>query len=531
MAISDRTISKIKELTISEVLAAESISLKKIGREFVTHCCWHSDKNPSLTISDDKGFLFCHVCREGGDVIAFFMKKYGLSFRDACERIASSHNIQVEYKEEDVEAIRKKKEEQEAAFEKADMMHHRFRKSLQESNFPVDYLKSRNIKGDTSKFFELGYDKRENRLVVPIKNKNGRIVGFSGRSLGNEMPKYKNTANNSIFIKSELVFNESGASEHIREKDQCIFVEGHFDAISMWQYGFKNTVALQGTASPSENVLARLQRKTKQFVLCMDADAGGVKAISLFLNAVQQKALRGEIDIKIATLTFGKDPDEAIKNGVDMNEIISSAVPWLDWILDQWLESLDFSNQSKVQEIEKKIKSLIGQLSSTALRTHYFDKCAIRLAQNKQSVAAQILKNFISSSHIASKANVWKRPDWGWTRYQVEKRLLRLYIHQTDLRDLLRPIMSFLLVPEMVWLWQRITELEEYTEMGCSVDSLMSVLCVSEANYMKKLRPIMVPTISLKSTMPVLLHIEDIMYADALGDGHTMLNLQKDDLN
>lgn len=521
MAISDSTLAKIKALTISDVLEAESIPLKRIGREYVTQCCWHTDKNPSLTISDDKGFLFCHVCREGGDVIAYFKKKFGLSFRDACERIAANHNIQIDYVEEDLEAIKRKREEQKAAYDRVNSMHGNFRKNLRNSEAPILYLKKRNILPETSKFFELGYDAKENRLTLPIRDKAGSIVGFSGRSLGAEMPKYKNTSNNSIFVKSELVFNEFAASEHIREKDQCIFVEGHFDAISMWQYGLKNTVALQGTASPSENVISRLIRKTKQFVLCMDADAGGVKAISLFLNAVQQRALRGEVDIKIATLTEGKDPDEAIEKGADMDKIISSAVPWLDWILDQWLNSLDFSNQASVQEVEKRIKSLIGQLSSSALRTHYFDKCAIRLAQNKQNIAAQILKNFLSSSHSMPKGNAWKRPDRGWTRYQVEKRLLRLYIHQEELRELLRPTMSFLLVPEMVWLWQRITELEEHSVIGCSAESLMSVLCVSEVNYMKKLRPIMIPTISLKSTMPVLLHIEDIMYADALDGGHT----------
>ena len=521
MAISDSTLSKIKSLTISDVLEAESIPLKKVGREFVTQCCWHSDKNPSLTISDDKGFLFCHVCREGGDVIAYFQKKFGLSFRDACERIAGSHNIPIDYVEEDAEAIKRKKEEQKAAYARVESMQKSFRQGLHNNKAPISYLVGRNIQPETSKFFELGYDSKENRLTVPIKDKSGNIVGFSGRSLGSEMPKYKNTSNNSIFVKSELVFNEYAASEHIRDKDQCIFVEGHFDAISMWQYGLKNTVALQGTASPSENVISRLLRKTKQFVLCMDADAGGVKAISIFLNSVQQRALRGEVDIKIAILTDGKDPDEAIKNGADLEKIISLATPWLDWILDQWLDSLDFSNQAKVQEVEKRIKALIGQLSSAALRTHYFDKCAIRLAQNKQNVAAQILKDFLSSSHLIPKSKTWKRPDRGWTRYQVEKRLLRLYIHRDELRDLLRPIMGFLLVPEMVWLWQRIVELEEYSLMGCNVDSLMSILCVSEENYMKKLRPIMVPTISVKSTMPVLLHIEDIMYADALDDGHT----------
>ena len=135
---------------------------------------------------------------------------------------------------------------------------------------------------------------------MPISDHLGKHVGFTARTIKQDVkPKYKNTENNSIFVKNEIVFNEYRAAEAIRQKDECVFVEGHLDVVSLWQAGVKNVVALQGTASPSETVLKRLMRKTKRFVLCMDADQGGLKAISKFLDSVKGYTLAGELDVRI----------------------------------------------------------------------------------------------------------------------------------------------------------------------------------------------------------------------------------------
>jgi DNA primase len=515
LAISDESLEAIKELKISSVLENQGIRLKRVGREFVTQCCWHSDTNPSLTISDDKGFLFCHVCREGGDVIKFFMKKYGLSFRDACEKIAGQNNLYLNFKEEDPEKAAERKKLIANALSQTTRQQSLYRSSLKGSTVAIDFIKDRKILPETSRLFGLGFDRNQNRITIPIQNRHGDIVGFTARSIGEEKPKYKNTANNEIFTKSDLVFNEFNATESIRELDYCIFVEGHFDVISMRQAGFANCVAIQGTASPSDQVIERLSRKSNKFILCMDADAGGVKAVGLFLQSIQKKALRGDLDVKIAVLQGCKDPDEAIKLGLDMHNVISNASPWIDWILDQWLGSLDFSDQSKLQDVEKKIKALLSQISSAALRTHYFDKCAIALAQNRQNVAAQILKNFLSGTKLQSKSSVWHKPEKGWTRQEAEKKLLRLYIHHNDLRQLLRPMMEFLIVPDMIWLWNRILELESHYTIGFTKESLMAILAVAEPIYMQKLRPITVPTISISSSLSVVMHIEDVMFSQS----------------
>lgn len=515
MALSSETIDKIKSLNISSVLDQEGIYLKRVGREFVTHCIWHKDKNPSLTVSDEKGFVFCHACREGGDIIHFIQKKFGLNFRESCERIAGANNISVVYEDEDpIENARRKEEIQKAINIVADK-HSSYRKNLKQSNDCIEFLRTRGIKPETSRHFQLGYSIQENRLMIPIKDYRGVIVGFTGRALGDAKPKYKNTENNAIFNKSDIVFNEFDAIEAIRDSDECVFVEGHIDVISMWQAGIRNVVAIQGTGSPSMNILNRITRRTNRFVLCLDSDEAGEKAIGTFLNATKDLALQGKVDIRIASIPGFKDPDEAIANGVDMHLVVSDSTPWMDWILDQWLNKLDFNNSAQVQDAEKKIKEMISGFSSAALRAHYYDKAAIRLAQNKQSIAAQILKNFQSDTRPhPSQCRSWKRPDLGWTRFLVEKRLLRLYIHSPGMRNLLRPLTKRLVVPDMIWLWNRIEELEQNSSVDCTPSSVMAVLAVSEPRYMQKLRPIARPTIAIDESPMVLAHIEDVVMSD-----------------
>lgn len=512
VALSSETIDKIKSLSISSVLDKENVYLKKVGREFVTNCIWHKDKNPSLTVSDEKGFVFCHACREGGDIIHFIQKKFGLTFREACERIASSNNIQVIYEDEDPAEISRKREEIQRAAAFVAEKQSTYRANLKKSEKCIEFLKTRRILPETSRHFQLGYNCHEDRLMIPIKDYKGIIVGFTGRALGDEKPKYKNTENNIIFNKSDIVFNEFDAIEAIREANECIFVEGHIDVISMWQAGIKNVVAIQGTGSPSINIINRILRRTSRFILCLDSDDAGEKAIGTFLNSTKDLALQGKIDIRIANITNAKDPDEAICKGIDMHSVISDAMPWMDWILDQWLDRLDFSNSAQVQEAEKRIKEMISGFSSAALRAHYYDKAAIRLAQNKQHIAAQILKNFQSDTlPHPSQCRSWKRPDQGWTRSIVEKRLLRLYIHSPQMRDFLRPLTEMLIVPDMIWLWNRIKELEENSSFDCTPASVMALLAVSEPRYMQKLRPIAKPTIEVDESPMVLAHIEDIM--------------------
>lgn len=520
MAVSSDTINRIKSLPVSAVLEAEGVFLRRVGREYVTHCLWHKDKNPSLTISDDKGFVFCHVCQEHNDVIGFIQKKYGIGFRDACERIAERQNINCVFVDESSEEFEKRKLASEALLEKVAEQQNTFRANLSKNLKAIDFIRDRGIAPEVSREFQLGYDSKENRLTIPIHAHNGKLIGFTARALNKDIkPKYKNTENNLIFNKSEIVFNEYRASSFIRELDECIFVEGHIDVISLWQHGFKNAVALQGTASPSDAIIKRLLNKTKRFVLCLDADAGGEKAIGAFLNSVQSLTLGGHLDIRIASLPEGSDPDSFLKDGGDLASIINNSPSWMDWILDSWLNGLDFSDKLKIQQVEKQVKDLFSRINSPALRAHYYDKASIVLAQNKQAVAAEIAKSLHEYKAPAESSTGWQRPNFVFTRKMVEKRLLRLYVHQPSYRFVLGCLMDRLYSPAMLWLWNRIVELEQFCEPEALRDNVAAILCVADLNHVNDLRAIINPTITMDDNEMSIAHIETVMLKDVFDEG------------
>ena len=521
MAVSQDTISKIKAMPVSSILTACGVELKRVGREFVTQCLWHNDKNPSLTISDDKGFVFCHVCQEHNDAIGYVQKKYGITFRDACERIASNHNFTCQFTDENSEQYQQKKLELLKLREVVESQQERFRSSLKDYPEAINFIQSRRIEPSVSREFTLGYDASQRRLTIPIHNHLGQLVGFTARAITDDIkPKYKNSENNPIFNKSDLVFNEYKASEFIRENDECVFVEGHLDVVSLWQHGVKHAVALQGTASPSESVLRRLLSKTRKFVLCMDADAGGRSAVAKFLDSVQGLTLKGELDVKIATLPDGYDPDSFVQEGNDINSLILNAPSWLDWILDNWLNELDFNDKLKIQNVESQIKSLFSRISSPALRAHYYDKASVRLAQNKQSVAAEIAKGFHDSVQVPEVISGWIKPSAADTRRMVEKRLLRIYLHIPSYRFVLEPLAENLVFPETIWLWKRIQELQEICSEDLLLNSLKAVVSVSEPAYISKVRSILTPSFSVENDELSIMHIEDILMEDQKNKGN-----------
>lgn len=515
MAVSDETIQKLKALPISSVLQSDGATLKRVGREYVTHCLWHDDLNPSLTVSDDKGFVFCHVCQHHDDGIGYIKQKYGLTFAEACEKIAANNNIVVQHTNTNPEEVAKHKAARQKAYDQVSNAQIRYRNELNESEEAIGFMVSRGIKPETSREFGLGYDRKQKRITIPISDYLGKYVGFTARTLLRDVkPKYKNTENNLVFNKNEIVFNEYKASEHIRAKDECVFVEGHLDVVSLWQAGVKNVVALQGTATPSDRVLSRLMRKTKRFVLCMDADAGGVKAIGRFLNSVKELTLKGELEVRVAVLPDGIDPDEFIGDGGDIAKVISNSVSWLDWILDEWFVSLDFSDELKIQEVEKQIKELFSQIASPALRNHYFDKASIRLAQNKQHLASEINKAFREYQTEVVHLKTWSRPDFQYTRKLVEKRLMRLYIHKPEFRSILSPLMERLHYPQMKWLWRRLQEIQQFLGDAFDPQAVLAILNVAEPIYMQTLRPIVSPSISIADDEMSVAHIEEIMTID-----------------
>ena len=225
--ISQRTIDKVKEAA-SILDAMEGVELKRMGREFVTKCPWHDDRKPSLSISPQKNFAYCHVCQHGVDALGWLQDR-GLTFQEAVEKIAAKHGIEIEHEnDENSEKFKEEQKQRHALYCKREEQEKIFAKSLFANRDACVYLKGRGIKKVTAEAWGLGFV--GDRLMVPLRDVQGRTVAFTGRALAGQMPKYKNSPNDLLFDKS----NSSSAWTRQRRRSARpgrAITEGQFDVI------------------------------------------------------------------------------------------------------------------------------------------------------------------------------------------------------------------------------------------------------------------------------------------------------------
>lgn len=517
MGLSDSTVAGVRAVPITEILSAEEIPFKRIGREAVTLCPWHADTHPSLTVNDDKNICFCFACGGGSDGIAYVQQKFGLSFSDAVIRIAEKHDIAVAYDNITPEQAARIAKTRQAALLRVVNAHKRYRAQLKEDGGEIarDWILERGLLPATSKEFELGWSKEGwlgGRIVVPIHDHRGNLVGFTGRALTAEAAeegKYKNSANSDIFDKDAIIFNEHRAGVEARRAGYLMFVEGHFDVISLWQHGIRNVVATQGTAGPTIHTIKRLMRHTRRFVLCYDGDQGGMKAVEQFVAIAGRLACDGEITLSVVQLPAGKDPEDCIKAGIDLHSMIEEAPQWLDWQLDVWLASIDRSDTHRFSQIEKAVRSLVESIASPALRQYYVDK-ASKLLSSDVKAATKLAKSWVKDLPRTRLHSTWSKPTPAWTRSQVERRALRAYIHFRQHRADIRPVLDCLENPSSTWLWGRLKEIEALNPAFGPYE-VMAVLAVSEPHYLRLLRPLAVPTIKLEWSEAILQHAERVL--------------------
>jgi len=519
MAIQASTLSAIKSASLSTVIQALGGDLKKTGREFVTKCLWHDDTNPSLTVSDRKGFCFCHVCREGGDAIEYTKKAKGVGFREATEIVCEILKIRFELDDANNEEYHQQKKIKAKAIADLRKEQAQYVDNIKTENaFTLawkghcfeDFFKDRNISDEAKEEFGMGYAADgffSERITIPIHDHLDKLIGFTGRATkAYQVAKYKNSKDSAIFQKKLVLFNENRAYKHALEAGSIIFVEGHLDVIAMWQIGIKNVVAAQGTGTPEPYVFKRLAKNIKNFILCFDADSGGKSAINKYLQALNDLIQNGEINVNIAILPEGKDPDDVINSGLDLYSFIANATPWLDYVIDTWTSELDFSDSVMMVEVEKRLRQVINEIRSNALRTHYIEKASRALSKSKKE-ADLLIKSWGANRVYVGRRSEWEPRSSFEVRKAVETRLLRIYIHKPASRDKLTPLLDKVTHPPFVWLVNRLKELEEHSSTDLTPYSVMAILAVSESHFVKQLRTLVKPKVLIDSSEPVLEHI------------------------
>ena len=393
--IKDEEINEIRSRANIVDIISSYLNVSQKGKNYVCLCPFHNDHSPSLIISPEKQIFNCFTCRTGGNVFTFVMKYENVSFLEAIKIVADKIGYNLNVKDLNVNVDSKNKED----FEIYDFASKYYTNNINTTDGikAREYLSKRGISDAIIKEFKLGlalnekdtfykiaskkgwsidtldklglinkvnaniYDTFINRIVIPIENLKGEVVGFTGRIFNGEdnTAKYLNTKETEIFKKSSLLFNYHNAKNFIREKRSIIVVEGNMDAIKMSAKGFKNVVALMGVALSNEQIDI-LRRLKVPVVLMLDNDNAGEEAT--VKNG--ETLVSSGIDTRVVRLSGAKDPDEYIeKYGIDaMENNINNAIKYIDFKIEYLKKNKNLNNmEDMITYVKEVINSLNNQ--------------------------------------------------------------------------------------------------------------------------------------------------------------------------
>jgi DNA primase len=344
--INQDTINKIMDTARIEEVVGDFVSLKKRGTSLIGNCPFHNEKTPSFHVSVTKGIYKCFGCGKGGDSVGFIMDHEKYSYPEALKFLAQKYNIEVEEKEEtpqDAEANHARESLYVASLYAANYFANELWTGEEGRAVGLSYFKERGFREDIIKKFELGYspdqwdalilsaqraghkeeylertglairndkgklyDRFRGRVMFPIHNFTGRVIGFGGRTLKTDknVPKYVNSPESDIYHKSNVLYGLFQAKKAIREADNCYLVEGYADVLSVHQANVENVVASSGTSLTIEQIRL-IGRFTQNVTILYDGDAAGIKASLRGLDMILEEGL----NVKVVNFPDGHDPD------------------------------------------------------------------------------------------------------------------------------------------------------------------------------------------------------------------------------
>ncbi|MCA9968678.1 MAG: DNA primase [Anaerolineales bacterium] len=425
-------------------IVSETVSLRKSGRNFAGFCPFHSNtRTPAFYVFPETQTWRCFgACAEGGDLFSYVMKRDGLDFKEALTQMARRAGVELEpLKQRDKHEVAAEQKLADLLAAAADYFH-MLLLHAPEAAAARRYVDGRKLTPETLDTFRLGfaldswdacrnhfneqgytdadllaagllteneergtrYDRFRNRLMIPIRDLDGRIVGFGARTLDPDgIPKYLNSPQTPLFDKSSLIYGLDGAKRHIREARQVVIVEGYMDVMQGWQHGYRNLVAQMGTAL-TEQQLRQLKRYTKRFVLALDADAAGAKATLRGLQVARetldhevetrfdargllQHEARLQADIHVVTLPAGQDPDSIIRaEPARWPQLLAQAKPVAGYVIDVLTADLDLGDPKAKTAVAQQIIPLINDIADPIVRDHYWQQLARALQTDERAL-------------------------------------------------------------------------------------------------------------------------------------------------
>ncbi|MBD0346802.1 MAG: DNA primase, partial [Coleofasciculus sp. Co-bin14] len=401
-------------------------------------------KTPSFSVSPSKQMYYSFGCNAGGNAIKFLMELGKRSFSDVVLDLARRYQVSVKTLEPEHHAVLQRQLSlREQLYEILALAVAFYQHTLRQpqGKEALTYLKAtRRLSEETIQHFQLGYapaswdtiykylvehkgkpvqlveqaglikprkegggyyDRFRNRIIIPIHDTQGRAIGFGGRALGDEQPKYLNSPETELFNKGKTLFALDKARDAITKQDRAVVVEGYFDAIALHAAGITNVVASLGTALSIDQVRQLLRyTDSKQIVLNFDADAAGTQASERAIGEITPLVYGGQVQLRVLNLPEGKDADEFLKahpqGDENYRELLQTAPLWLDWQISQLLKDKDLQQADQFQQVAQEIVKLLNQLDDINKLTYYINHCAQLLSQGQTKLIPLLIENLQS---------------------------------------------------------------------------------------------------------------------------------------
>ena len=466
-------ISEIKNrLKVSDVVG-KHLKLIQRGSEFVGLSPFKNEKTPSFTVNDEKEFYHCFSTAEHGDIFSFLMKTKGLSYPESIELLARQAGLDPENgkindstSRDDVKNVRLR-----AILEDAKIF---YQENLKKSSLPNNYLEKRQIDSDTFVKFEVGYignnnndlflylksknheiedmvllglikksqykendyyDFFRNRLIFPIKNYKSQVIAFGGRALDDSNIKYINSSDSQIFKKSFNLYNINIAIEDRRQLEHIYVVEGYIDVVSLYQNGFKTTVAPLGTAITKFQIES-LWKYCKKPTIIFDGDEAGQKA-ALRAAKLCLSILKPGRSLRFCILPKDNDPDDYLKkNSInDFQKLIENALDLSDYIWMKEYKKFELSTPEEKADFDKNIKEIIKLIEDKTIAAYYNKDFNDRLnLLKKQKITKTYnFKKFKSYSSASKETQMSERANFEQPESVTREKIIA-YISIENLR-------------------------------------------------------------------------------------------------
>ena len=546
------TIEAIKERVDIVDVISEYVVLKKKGKDYSGLCPFHDEKSPSFSVSPTKQVYYCFGCGQGGNTFKFLMELGKRSFGDVVLELANRYQVPIKTLEpEQKKELQRQLSQREQLYEILAVTTAFYQHVLYQpqGEKALNYLKEkRGLKPEIIQQFQLGYspegwetlyrylveqkhyplalveqaglikarktnngyyDQFRDRLMIPIQDIQGRVIGFGSRTLGTDEPKYLNSPETPLFEKGKTLFGLDKAKNSIQKQDQAIVVEGYFDVIALHAAGFTHAIAALGTAFSTDQLKLLLRyTDSKQVIFNFDADKAGTKATQRAIGEIEPLIYSGQVNLRVLNLPEGKDADEFLKSSPESiqqyQELINNSPLWFDWQIQQLLVNRNLKQADHFEQIGKGMIQLLDQLEDSNKKSYYLQYCAEILSQGDTRLLPIQVDNLLSqlkngltvgSQNQRRRSQKFTNSNTHGLLQEAEILLLQIYLHCPEYRS---EVIQKLEEKDLMFsyshhrfLWKQILEIQDSIDLGRdSTNRLFSLLQDAYLEYPEQMKQV-----------------------------------------